>query len=77
MSCYGNFNLVRQELKKVALKFLYKLRKEMGNYFKENNIKLTMKLCDALMSPILFYTMYGGLISMDNIRKGSSRISSK
>ena len=54
MSRYGNFNLARQELKKVALKFLYKLRKEMGNHFREN-IQLTMKLFDALMSPILFY----------------------
>ena len=54
MSRYGNFNLARQELKKVALKFLYKLRKEIGNHFREN-IQLTMKLFDALMSPILFY----------------------
>ena len=38
MSPFGNFNLVRQELKKVALKSLYKLRKEMGNQFRENNI---------------------------------------
>ena len=41
-----------------------------------------MKLIDALISPILFYAseehlFYGGLISMDNIRKRSSRISSK
>ena len=41
MSPYGNFNLARQELKKVALKALYKLRNEMGNHFREN-IKLTM-----------------------------------
>ena len=41
----GNFNLARQELKKVALKALYKLRKEMGNHFREN-VKLTMKLFD-------------------------------
>ena len=54
MSPFGNFNLARQELKKVALKALYKLRKEMGNNFREN-IKLTMKLFDALISPILFY----------------------
>ena len=51
---YGNFNLARQELKKVALKALYKLRKEMENHFREN-VKLTMKLFDALISPILFY----------------------
>ena len=54
MSPFGNFNLARQELKKVALKALYKLRKEMGDNFREN-IKLTMKLFDALISPILFY----------------------
>ena len=30
MSPFGNFHLARQELKKVALKALYKLRKEMG-----------------------------------------------
>ena len=55
MSPFGNFNLARQELKKVALKALYKLRKEMGNHFREN-IKLTMKLFDALISLILFCT---------------------
>ena len=56
MSPFGNFNLARQELKKVALKALYKVRKEMGNHFRENiNLKLTMKLFDALISPILFY----------------------
>ena len=38
MSPYRNFNLARQELKKVALKVLYKLRKEMGNHFRENII---------------------------------------
>ena len=54
MSPYGNFELARQELKKIAPKALYKLRKEMGKYFKEN-IKLTMKLFDALISPIPFY----------------------
>ena len=54
MSPFGNFNLARQELKKVALKALYKLRKEKGNHFREN-IKLTMKLFDAQISPVLFY----------------------
>ena len=38
MSHYGNLNLARQELKKVTLKFLYKLPKEIGNHFRENNI---------------------------------------
>ena len=52
MSPFGNFNLARQELKKVALKALYKLRKEMRNHFREN-IKFTMTLFDALISPIL------------------------
>ena len=35
MSPYGNFNLAKQELKKVALKALDKLRKEMRNHFRE------------------------------------------
>ena len=54
MSPFGNFNFARQELKKVALKARYKLRKEMGNHFREN-IKLAMKLFETLISPILFY----------------------
>ena len=40
MRPFGNFNLARQELKKVALKALYKLRKEMGNQFRENILKI-------------------------------------
>ena len=51
---YGNFSLAREELKKVGLKALYKLRKEMGDNFREN-IMLTIKLFDALISPILLY----------------------
>ena len=43
---YGNFSLAREELKKVGLKALYKLRKEMGNNFRETII-LTIKLFDA------------------------------
>ena len=54
MSPFGDLNIARQALKKVALKALYKLRKEMGIHFREN-IKLTMTLFDALISPILFY----------------------
>ena len=66
MSTFGDFNLARQELKKVALKALYKLRKEMGNNFREN-IKVRMKLFDALISPILFYASKGGgLIAKGN-----------
>ena len=62
---HGNFNLARQELKNVALKALYKLRKEMGNHFRKNiKIKLTMKLFDALKSPMR--VKFGGLIAMDN-----------
>ena len=51
---YGNFTLARQELKKASLKALFKLRKEMGKHFSEN-IKLTIKLFDSLISPILMY----------------------
>ena len=40
----------------------------MGNHFREN-IKLTMKLFDALISPILFYAReVWGLIAMDKKR---------
>ena len=51
---YGNFSLPREELKKVGLKALYELRKGMGDNFREN-IMLTIKLFDALISPILLY----------------------
>ena len=51
---YGNFSLAREELKKVGLKALYELRKEMGDNFREN-IMLTIKLFDVLISPILLY----------------------
>ena len=53
-SPYGNFSLAREELKKVGLKALYKLRKEMGDNFIEN-IMLTIKLFDALIS---YFTSY-------------------
>ena len=73
MSPYGNFNLAGKELKKVALKALYEYYKKRWETTSEkNNIKLTVELFDALMSPILFYVselwkyMYGGLIAMDN-----------
>ena len=73
---YGNFSLARKEFKKVGLKALYKLRKEMGDNFREN-IMLTIKLFDALISPIL---LYGGEIwgvdCNDQIEKRSRRISS-
>ena len=32
---YGNFSLPREEFKKVGLKALYKLRKEMADKFRE------------------------------------------
>ena len=51
---YRNFNLAWQELKKVALKALFKLRNEMRKHLREK-IKLTIKSSDALISPILFY----------------------
>ena len=64
MSPYGKFNLARQEFKKAALKTLYhELRKEMGNHLKVN-IKWTIKLFDALISPMR--VKYGWMIAMDN-----------
>ena len=56
-------SLGTEEFKKVALKALYKLRKEMANHFRKN-IKLTMKLFDALISPMR--VKYGGLIAKGN-----------
>ena len=73
MSPYGKFNLAGEELKKVSLKALYKYYEKRWEIASEkNNIKLTMELFDALMSPILFYAselskyLYAGLIAMDN-----------
>ena len=40
---YGNSSLAREELKKVGLKALHKLRKETGDNFREN-IMLTCRL---------------------------------
>ena len=78
MSPFGNFNLARQELRKVALKALYQLRKEMCNHFREN-IKLTMKLFDALISPILVYAseLWGIDCSGQLEKDPAERISSK
>ena len=42
-STYGNFKYAKQEIKKVALKALYKLSKEMGDHFGDN-VQLTMKI---------------------------------
>ena len=39
LNAYGNFSLAREELKKVGLKALYKLRKEMSDNFRENIIR--------------------------------------
>ena len=33
---YGNFTYAKQEIKKVALKALHKLRKEMGDHFRDD-----------------------------------------
>ena len=53
MSPYGNFNLARQELKNVALKASYKLRKDQTK--------------DIYTLPYSFMRVkYGGLIAMDN-----------
>ena len=35
LNTYGNFRLAREELQKVGLKALYKLRKEKGDNFRE------------------------------------------
>ena len=71
---YGNFSLGREELKKVGLKALYKLRKEMGDNFREN-IMLTIKLFDALISPILLYgSEIWGVDCNDQIEKDPAEL---
>ena len=71
---YGNFRLAREELKKVGLKALYKLRKEMGDNFNEN-IMLTIKLFDALISPILLYgSEIWGVDCNDQIEKDPAEL---
>ena len=45
-STCGNFTYAKQEIKKVALKALYKLRKEMGDHFR-GDVQLTMKIFDS------------------------------
>ena len=71
---YGNFSLAREELKKVGLKALYKLRREMGDNFREN-IMLTIKLFDALISPILLYgSEIWGVDCSDQIEKDPAEL---
>ena len=53
-SAFGNFSLAKQELKKIALKALFKLKKEMGSFFR-SKVKVTMQLFDSLVKPILLY----------------------
>ena len=50
-------SFARQQLKKNALTALYDLRKEMGesDHFRQN-IKLTLKLFETLISLILLYS---------------------
>ena len=70
---YGNFSLAREELRKVG-QVLYKLRKEMGDNFREN-IMLTIKLLDALVSPILLYgSEIWGVDCNDKIEKDSAEL---
>ena len=71
---YGNVGLAREELKKVVLKALYKLRKEISDNFREN-IMLRIKLFDALISPILLYVSeIWGVDSNDQIEKDPAEL---
>ena len=71
---YGNSSLAREELKKVGLKALYKLRKEMADNFREN-IMLTIKLFDALIPPILLYgSEIWGVDCNDQIEKDPAEL---
>ena len=53
-STYGTFTYAKQEIKKVALKALYKLRNEMVDHFRDD-VQLTMKIFDTVIIPILMY----------------------
>ena len=71
MSPYGNSNLARQELKKVALKALYKLRKEMGKPL-QRKYKTNDYVIGCTDLPYSFMRAKwgaggGGLIAMDNV----------
>ena len=59
-STYGNFTYAKQEIKKVALKALYKLGKEMGDHFRDD-VQLTMKIFDTVITPILSQVRKRGL----------------
>ena len=54
LSTSGTFDIAKQELKKIALKALLSLRKNMKEHFR-TDITLTTKLFDALIKPILLY----------------------
>ena len=53
-STYGNFTYAKEEIKKVALKALYKLRKEIGDHFRDD-VQLTIKIFGTLITLILTY----------------------
>ena len=54
LSASGSYTIAKQELKKVALKAFYSLRKNMGTSFRRH-IPLTLQLFNTLIKPILTY----------------------
>ena len=66
LTTFGNFTEARKELRKTALKALYKLKKEMGKHFKTD-----LKLFDTLVLPII---LQGSEIwGMDNNEKAENQ----
>ena len=53
-STFGNFTIAKQELQKTALKALFKLKRDLGSHFR-TDVKLTLKLYETLIVPILLY----------------------
>ena len=53
-SAYGNFRVAKQELRKMALKALFQLKAKMGAFFRTSP-RITIKLFDSLVKPILLY----------------------
>ena len=71
---YEKVGLAREEFKKVVLKALYKLRKEVGDNFRAN-IMLRIKLFDALISPIPLYVSEIWVVdSNDQIEKDPAEL---
>jgi hypothetical protein len=66
-TCSGSFNSAKDELKKIALKALHRLKTDMGKFFR-TDVDLTIKLFNTLIKPILLYgSEVWGAVSKPNM----------